>query len=63
MDKFWLEHYPEGVAHDIDPDQYSSLIQLLEESFKKNADRPISVYMERWMSYRQLDQLSAALGA
>lgn len=63
MDKFWLEHYPEGVAHDVDPGQYSSLIQLLEESFKKNADRPVSVCMERWMSYRQLDQLSAALGA
>jgi len=63
MDKFWLEHYPEGVPHDVDPGQYSSLGQLLEESFRKNADRPFSVCMERWMSYRQLDELSAALGA
>lgn len=63
MDKFWLAHYPDGVAHDIDPDQYGSLGQLLEESFRKNADRPFSVCMERWMSYRQLDALSAALGA
>ncbi|WP_066706937.1 AMP-binding protein [Curvibacter delicatus] len=63
MDKFWLEHYPAGVPHDVDPSQYSSLSQLLEESFRKNADRPFSVCMERWMSYRQLDELSAALGA
>lgn len=63
MDKFWLEHYPEGVPHDVDPAQYSSLGQLLEESFRKNADRPFSVCMERWMSYRKLDELSAALGA
>ena len=63
MDKFWLEHYPEGVPHDVDPGQYSSLGQLLEESFRKNADRPFSVCMERWMSYRKLDELSAALGA
>ena len=63
MDKFWLEHYPAGVPHDVDPGQYSSLSQLLEESFRKNADRPFSVCMERWMSYRQLDELSAALGA
>ncbi|HCY17465.1 MAG: long-chain fatty acid--CoA ligase [Curvibacter sp. GWA2_64_110] len=63
MEKFWLEHYPEGVPHDINPDQYSSLGQLLEESFRKNAARPLAVCMERWMSYRQLDDLSAALGA
>jgi acyl-CoA synthetase (AMP-forming)/AMP-acid ligase II len=63
MEKFWLRSYPAGVPHDIDPGQYSSLAQLLEESFRKNATQPFSVCMERWMSYRQLDELSAALGA
>src|SRR5665647_744259 len=63
MDKYWLKSYPEGVPHDVDPGQYRSLTQLLEESFKKNAARPFSVCMERWMSYGQLDEYSAALGA
>ena len=63
MDKYWLKSYPEGVPHEIHPEQYRSLTQLLEESFKKNADRPLSVCMERWMTYGQLDELSAALGA
>jgi acyl-CoA synthetase (AMP-forming)/AMP-acid ligase II len=63
MEKYWLKSYPEGVPHEIHPEQYRSLTQLLEESFKKNADRPFSVCMERWMTYRQLDELSAALGA
>lgn len=63
MDKPWLRSYPAGVPHDIDPSQYRSLTHLLEESFKRNADRPFSVCMERWMSYRQLDEASAALGA
>jgi len=63
MEKFWLQSYPAGVPHDVDPGQYSSLAQLLEESFRKNATQPFSVCMERWMSYRQLDELSAALGA
>jgi acyl-CoA synthetase (AMP-forming)/AMP-acid ligase II len=63
MDKFWLRSYPAGVPHDVDPGQYSSLAQLLEESFRKNASHPFSVCMDRWMSYRQLDELSAALGA
>jgi acyl-CoA synthetase (AMP-forming)/AMP-acid ligase II len=61
--KPWLRSYPEGVPHDIEPDQYASLTQLLEESFRKNAARPFSVCMERWMTYRQLDELSKALGA
>lgn len=63
MDRTWLASYPSGVAHDIDPRQYHSLNQLLEESFRRNAQRPFSVCMERWMSYQQLDELSTALGA
>ena len=63
MEKIWLRSYPPGVPHDVAPEQYSSLAQLLEESFRKNATQPFSVCMERWMSYRQLDELSAALGA
>ncbi|MES3003121.1 MAG: AMP-binding protein [Pseudomonadota bacterium] len=63
MDKHWLKSYPDSVPHEIRPDQYRSLTQLLEESFKKNASRPFSVCMERWMTYGELDSLSAALGA
>uniref|UniRef100_UPI0035AFF413 AMP-binding protein n=1 Tax=Hylemonella sp. TaxID=2066020 RepID=UPI0035AFF413 len=63
MEKIWLQSYPPGVPQDVDPGQYGSLAQLLEESFRKNASQPFSVCMERWMSYRQLDEFSAALGA
>ncbi len=63
MDKFWVNQYPPGVAHDIDLSQYRSLNQLLEESFRANAHRPFSVCMDRWMSYKELDELSTALGA
>ncbi|WP_298927407.1 AMP-binding protein [uncultured Ramlibacter sp.] len=63
MDKYWLKSYPAGVPHEIEPEQYRSLTHLLEESFRKNASRPFSVCMERWMQYAELDQLSAALGA
>jgi len=63
MEKHWLKNYPDGVPHEVLPEQYRSLTQLLEESFKKNASRPFSVCMERWMTYGQLDELSEALGA
>jgi len=63
MDKPWLKSYPEGMAHEIDVSPFRSLTQLLEDAFKKHADQPFSVCMDRWMTYRELDQLSAALGA
>jgi acyl-CoA synthetase (AMP-forming)/AMP-acid ligase II len=63
MDRHWLASYPSGVAHDIDVTQYHSLTDMLEESFRKNKDRPFSVCMNRWMTYSQVDTLSAALGA
>jgi long-chain acyl-CoA synthetase len=63
MDKIWLQSYPIGVPHEINPEQYSSLTQLLESSFKTHAANPYTVCMDRWMTYGQLDSLSAALGA
>lgn len=63
MKRHWLNSYPEGVAHEIDTEQFSSLNQLLEDSFKKNAAKPFSVCMDRWQSYGELDTLSAHLGA
>ena len=63
MERIWLKHYPPGVPHDVHPEQYCSLTEVLERAFREHADAPFSVCMNRWMSYRQLDQLSAALGA
>ena len=63
MNRYWLKSYPEGVAHDVNTEQFQSLNQLLEDSFKKNASRPFSVCMDQWMSYGKLDELSSALGA
>lgn len=63
MDRIWLQHYPAGVPETIDPEQYRSVPHLLEESFRKFADKPFSVCMDVWMSYGELDTLSAALGA
>ncbi|CAN7397078.1 AMP-binding protein [Pseudorhodoferax sp. LjRoot39] len=63
MAKPWLDSYPPNVPHDVDVARYRSLAQLLEESFKKNAAQPFSVCMDCWMSYRELDEASAAVGA
>lgn len=58
-----LQSYPAGVPHEVHPEQYRSLGQLFDESFKRHAERPFSVCMEQWMSYGELDTLSNAMGA
>jgi long-chain acyl-CoA synthetase len=63
MDKIWLKSYPLGVPAEINPETFQSVTQLLEDSFKKNASSPFSVCMDRWMTYKEVDDLSAALGA
>ena len=63
MDKFWLKSYPANMPTEIDPDQYRSLVQLLEESFKKFADRNAYVCMDKFMTYRELDEYSRRAAA
>jgi len=63
MERIWLKQYPPGVPHDIDTAQYQSLTDLLETAFRQHGNSPFSVCMNRWMSYKQLDELSTALGA
>ena len=62
-DRPWLAQYPAGVPHDIDDSGIPSLAALIEESLQKNAARPVSVCMESWMTYGELEQRSRALGA
>jgi acyl-CoA synthetase (AMP-forming)/AMP-acid ligase II len=63
MEKIWLKSYPEGVPHTIDPEQFRSLNQLLETSFRANARKPFSVCMDQWMTYAEVDELSVAMAA
>ena len=63
MERIWLKQYPPGVPADIDVTQYASLVELLEESFAKFADRKAFICMDKSISYRDLDEMSLALAA
>src|SRR5579872_2800299 len=63
MERIWLKQYPPGVPADIDVTQYSSLVELLEESFAKFRDRKAFICMDKSISYRDLDEKSLALAA
>ncbi|MES2631697.1 MAG: long-chain-fatty-acid--CoA ligase [Pseudomonadota bacterium] len=59
----WLSSYSPGVPADIDPNQYVSLVQLMEESFQKYASRPAYSFMGKEVTFAQTDSLSRALAA
>ena len=63
MERIWLKQYPAGVPADIDVTQYPSLVELLEESFAKFADRKAFICMDKSITYRDLDEMSLALAA
>ena len=59
----WLASYPAGVPTQIDTGIYRSLVELLNESFRKYARRDAAICMGQRMSFAELDQLSTQLGA
>jgi long-chain acyl-CoA synthetase len=59
----WLKAYPQGVPADIDPSQYGSLVQLMEESFQKFAARTAYSFMGKDLSFGETDSLSRAFAA
>jgi long-chain acyl-CoA synthetase len=63
MDRIWLAHYPPGVPAEIDTSKYSSIVDLMEESFAAYRDRKAFVSMDKALTYGELDELSRAFGA
>jgi len=63
MDKFWLKSYESGVPAEIDPTQYRSLTHLLEEAFRKYADRDAYACMGKTLTFAELDRLSSRMAA
>ncbi len=59
----WLSAYPQGVPADIDPSQYGSLVQLMEESFQKFAARTAYSFMGKELTFGETDSLSRAFAA
>lgn len=59
----WLKFYTPGVPYEIDPDAYSSLIELLETGFRLFKDRPAYANMGKELSFRKLDEHSKNFAA
>ena len=61
--KVWLENYPSGVPVKINPDAYTTLVDMIEETFKKYPEQVAFKCMGAQITFKQLDNLSYAFGA
>lgn len=58
MDKIWLQSYQQGVPHDINVSDYSSLVDLFSKSCRTHANKTAYVNMGSTLSFADLDRLS-----
>ena len=58
MERIWTSAYEEGIPGDVNVEQYNSLIEVLEESFKKFKDHESFYCMGKCFTYGELDLLT-----
>jgi len=61
-ERIWLKSYPDGVPADIDVNRYASIVDMMEESFKKFASRSAYSFMGKELTYAQVDEISQTFG-
>ncbi|MEM6964295.1 MAG: AMP-binding protein [Bacteroidota bacterium] len=59
----WLTKYPSGIPANINPDEYSNLIEMFEETFEKYRKLPAFQCMGKSITFDQLDKYSKQFGA
>lgn len=63
MDRIWLKSYPAGVPVDVDVNQYPSVVALFEESFAKYRNDKAYVFMDKAITFGDIDRLSRDFAA
>lgn len=58
MTKIWHKAYDSGIPHEINPEEYSSINEMLEIGFKKFAKLPAFHNMGTTLSYEEIERLS-----
>ncbi len=59
----WLSEYPEGVPAEIDLDEFSSIVDVIDRSCQDFSDNVAYVNFGKEMTYAEVDRQSAAFGA
>jgi long-chain acyl-CoA synthetase len=63
VEKIWLKHYDPSVAAEINPDRYSSVVDIFEQSVEKYASNVAFINMGHSITFAELDKLSRQFAA
>jgi long-chain acyl-CoA synthetase len=63
MSRHWLTSYGERIPAEINPDTYSSVLQVLEGAMKRYADKPAFHCFGQTLTFADTDRLSRDLAA
>src|SRR5690606_24884738 len=62
-DRPWLAQYSPGVPAEINPDAYTSIVDVLDTAIASFRDRPAFRSFGKVLTYADIDRLSAQLAA
>lgn len=63
MEKIWLKKYPQNVPTEIDPDHFSSLVDIFAQSIQKFGEKTAFINMGGELTYNELDRHADAFAA
>ncbi|MBB3276853.1 MULTISPECIES: long-chain fatty acid--CoA ligase [Pseudoxanthomonas] len=63
QDRPWFKSYPEGVPHEIDLDEYRSIVSVLETAIDRYRNRPAFSNFGKSLTYGEIDTLSKQFAA
>ncbi len=59
----WLKNYPSGIPANINPDEHKSVVEMVEDAFKKYSGKVAFSCMGKEITFSRLDKLSRDFGA
>ncbi len=63
VEKIWLKNYDPKVPAEIDPDRYSSIVDIFEQSIEKYSSNVSYINMGKSITFAELDDLSRDFAA
>jgi long-chain acyl-CoA synthetase len=62
-DYAWFRKYPDKIPHEVDPDRYSSLVDLFNQCVQRYDDLPAYENFEKVLTYRDIEKLTRDFAA
>ncbi len=63
QDRPWFKNYPPGVPHEIDLDEYRSIVSVFDKAVETFGPRPAFSNMGKVLAYSEVDELSRHFAA